>query len=377
MSATISLDIEKFVKIGIACLEFTRQKGIGRSVVELTRGITDLGHEVHCHCINWVQPHTSQVHFHRIRTVNLVNTTRLASFAVSGKMSLEGQRYDITHSMGNLIGCNVVTAHSCHKAGLETLGKLPGPADRVRLLIEHQNYAGRRYRHIIAVSKGVKEELMREYGVPTDDISVISNGVNLDEFGPSRRESGLLIRAELGISPDDLVAIFVANEFDRKGLEFVIKAMPRTQLPNFKVIVAGGDDPGKYLKLASDLSMADRIRFVGSVDNIASYYAASDVFVFPSAYEAFSLASLEAAASGLPLLITRINGSEELIEEGVNGFFVEREANSIATRLMEVLSSLEACRRLSENARKSALSYTWENVAQKTLEVYDNVRKLK
>ena len=54
---------------------------------------------------------------------------------------------------------------------------------------------------------------------------------------------------------------------------------------------------------------------------VTEYYAVSDIFVFPTAYEAFSLATLEAVASGLPILATKVNGTEELIIESYNGFF--------------------------------------------------------
>jgi UDP-glucose:(heptosyl)LPS alpha-1,3-glucosyltransferase len=365
------------VRIGIACLEFTKQAGIGRSVVELTRGLARFGHEVHCHCIECGSAFQSQVHLHKIRTVDLVNTTRLISFAVAGRAALEKQGYDITHSMGNMVGCDILTAHSCHKAGLIAMGRSIGPADRVRLLVERRNYLRRRYRRVIAVARGVKEELMHHYGVPAGDISVIPNGVDLEEFHIPKGESRRLLRTKLGLSNDDPVAIFVSNEFDRKGLEFVIRALPYVRSLDLKVVVAGRDNPSRYLALASDLSVANRIRFMGCIDDIAPYYAASDVFVFPSSYEAFSLATLEAAASGLPLLTTRINGSEELVEDGVNGFFIERDAHSIASRLSDLIDNRELRHRLSYNARASAESYGWENVTRKTIEVYHEAAAMK
>ena len=181
----------------------------------------------------------------------------------------------------------------------------------------------------------------------------------------------------LGLSRDDIVALFVGNEFDRKGLTFVIRALPLTGMPRLNVIVAGGDDSSSYQRMAREASVADRIHFVGSIGDIAPYYAASDMFVLPSGYEAFSLATLEASASGLPILTTRINGSEELIEDGVNGFFIERDVDSLARRLSDVAGNEELRKRLSANARKSVEGYSWEVIGRRIMDVYDEVYAMK
>ena len=366
------------MKVGLGCLEFTKRKGIGRYVVELSHEISRAGHETHCHCIAWDRPLRDRVHIHRIHTLNIVNTSRLATFAFFCRRSLEKGRYDITHTMGNVVGSDVITAHSCHKAGMKILGTPVGPADRFRLMVEQRNYVHRQYHHVIAVARGVKNELMQEYGVPGNDISVIPNGVNMAEFNASAREAeGRSIRERLGLSRDDIVALFVGNEFDRKGLTFVIRALPLTGMPRLNVIVAGGDDSSSYQRMAREASVADRIHFVGSIGDIAPYYAASDMFVLPSGYEAFSLATLEASASGLPILTTRINGSEELIEDGVNGFFIERDVDSLARRLSDVAGNEELRKRLSANARKSVEGYSWEVIGRRIMDVYDEVYAMK
>jgi UDP-glucose:(heptosyl)LPS alpha-1,3-glucosyltransferase len=106
---------------------------------------------------------------------------------------------------------------------------------------------------------------------------------------------------------------------------------------------------------------------------MSTYYAASDVFVLPTYYEAFSLATLEAAASGLPLLVTKVNGTEELVREGYNGYFVTRDGESIAEKLEFILSDSQKLRELGMNARKSAEQYSWDVIADKTLSVYEKI----
>jgi UDP-glucose:(heptosyl)LPS alpha-1,3-glucosyltransferase len=110
------------------------------------------------------------------------------------------------------------------------------------------------------------------------------------------------------------------------------------------------------------------------VPEIERYYAAADVFLLPTFYEAFSLATLEAAASGLPLVVTKVNGTEELIEDGRNGFFIERDGDDIAHRLRQLRDDHRLRTMLGDAARQSALRYAWDTIADQTLRVYEEVR---
>jgi UDP-glucose:(heptosyl)LPS alpha-1,3-glucosyltransferase len=376
------------VKIGIAYLEYSRRKGIERISAELADRVAQSGHDVHFHCIRWMDVRSSKVQFHRVRAIAHPNSATLLSFAVLGKASIERGNYNVTHSYGNVVGCDVITAQSCHLAGMETRKRLEektmrtemnfGVADRIRLMIERKNYAGRRYRKVIAVSEGVKRELIQYYGVPVSDIVVIPNGVDLDEFNPANRlRFRDQLREQLQISSDAPVLIFVGNEFDRKGLSFIIEALPLVKIPDLKLLVLGGDDRSPYLKLARKLGVDRQILFLGNVRDISRYYALSDVFVLPTFYEAFSVATLEAAASGLPLITTKVNGTEELVREGYNGCFVRRDSKEVAEKIHVFLQDRDKLAELGANARKSVERYSWDIITEKTLQVYEEIRHSK
>ena len=195
---------------------------------------------------------------------------------------------DIVHSNGSeSLFCDVLTMHSCHKAWVKyyrswdlfrNVAGFISPVNKVVLSVERK-VIEKGSKKIIAVSEGAKNEILENYNVPEDKIVVIPNGV-----------------------------------------DFV------------KLLVVGKDNPEPYKNLASKLGVSNKIIFAGFVPDISEYYAASDIFVFPTAYEAFSLATLEAVASGLPILATKVNGTEELIEEGYNGFFVKRHPKDIAEK---------------------------------------------
>jgi UDP-glucose:(heptosyl)LPS alpha-1,3-glucosyltransferase len=251
-----------------------------------------------------------------------------------------------------------------------------GIADHIRLYIEKKNYGERRYKKILAVSEGVKRELVTEYQMPPNDIEVIPNGVDCGRFSPRVRERIVKsFREKLKFSSDDFIMIFVANEFERKGLKYAIAALSYLRHTSVKLLVVGSDNASGYIRMAAEFGILDKVRFVGPVNDIANYYAISDAFVFPTLYEAFSLATLEAAASGLPLVATNVNGTEELIHEGVNGFFIERNAEDIANKLTRLIHDSELRKRLANNARTTAEDYSWDIIAKRTLEVYERARR--
>jgi glycosyltransferase involved in cell wall biosynthesis len=112
------------------------------------------------------------------------------------------------------------------------------------------------------------------------------------------------------------------------------------------------------------------VHFAGQVADPVPYYLAADAFVAPSHYEAFSLAALEGAAAGLPLIIPRMNGSEELVENGVNGWFTPRDGAAIAERLRQLRDNPSLRRAMSGSARRSAERFDWERVVDQFEALY-------
>jgi UDP-glucose:(heptosyl)LPS alpha-1,3-glucosyltransferase len=376
------------MRIGIAHIEYGRRRGIERCAVELAEHIAAQGHEIHFHCGKWKSAEDSRVILHHVPTWDIVNSARIATYAMSAQRSLRAGEYDVTHSHGGVVGCDIVTAHSCHRAGIEIRRKLKekaprtginfGVADRIRLMIEQKNYAERRYKKVVAVSGGVKRELVQYYGVPEGDIVVIPNGVDLDEFTPANRlRFRDRLREKLGISSVVPVLIFVANEFDRKGLKVIIEALPLLKIPELRLLVLGGDNKFPYLGLTRKLGVDGQVLFLGNVQEISQHYAASDLFILPTFYEASSLAVLEAAASGLPLLVTKVNGTEEFVVDGANGYFISRDPEDIAEKIQLLISDSEKLRTLSVNARRTAERYSWDQISESILSLYRQVFDMK
>ena len=198
-------------------------------------------------------------------------------------------------------------------------------------------------------------------------VSVIPNGVDLREFGgdtTARRR----VRERFDLDDGELVAVFVGGEWERKGLRFVIESLPRAR--QWRLIVVGEGDRAEYAAVAATVGVSDRVRFAGEAPAVGPFYSAADGFVLPTAYEAFPLVSLEAAAAGLPLLITRVSGVEELLVEGVNGWFIERDVAVIADRLARLATDSGLRSSMGAAAKEVAARFGWPQVIDRYGEHY-------
>jgi UDP-glucose:(heptosyl)LPS alpha-1,3-glucosyltransferase len=200
-------------------------------------------------------------------------------------------------------------------------------------------------------------------------ISVIPNGVDRAVFHASgdeceRRE----LRDRLGLPSSTFVVLFVGGDWDRKGLRFAIEAI--SKVADALLVVVGRGDIARFEELAIRLGAAKSVRFAGMQEAPEEYYRAADVFIAPTLYETFSMGTLEAAASGLPLLGTRTNGIEEMIDEGVNGFFIEADGDSVSARLVELRDDLAMRRAMSSAAAQTAARYDWDQIARAQLAVF-------
>lgn len=368
------------MKIGIVAGEIHRRGGMERAAAEVFERIART-HSVTAFATvcEMDAPHVTWIPVNPLPRPALV---RHWSFRRKAQALEAGAGCTITNSIGAAaIEADVITAQFCHAAFTGKHGGLRGGAGAVRRRYQewaqqvytHQErfaYTSPRLKKVIAVSAGVKRELMEWYGVPETKIVVIPNAVDHAIFHPAANAGAKReLRRALNLPEKHFLGLFVGGDWDRKGLTDAIQAI--AGLPETTLVVVGQGDIARFSAIAAQCGVVGNVIFAGRSSSPQQYYAAADAFVFPSRYEAFSLVTLEAAASGLPLIALPINGTEELIEEGVNGFFAEPSAASFQSRLQQLISEPERCRAMSEAALRSSLPYTWERVAAEQLQVFE------
>lgn len=277
-------------------------------------------------------------------------------------------------SHGDYMGGDVLVLHSVHAAALKEAWDsgdrrfLLNPIHPWLVIRNRMAYRLGRHRKIVVVGSRLLTELERWHGVSGDRVVHIPNGIDVDRFHPRRREARRRILNELGIQPEAPVILFAGHEFGRKGLELAVRALARLQTPAH-LLVVGGDKPGRFQRIAIDLGVGDRVHFAGRRDDMPDLYGAADVFLLPSRYESFALVCLEALATGIPVVATRIGGVEDYVEDSVNGLLVEREESHITRALDRLLADPVLRSEMSRAARSSALSCDWSEVAGRYLGV--------
>ena len=228
------------------------------------------------------------------------------------------------------------------------------------------------------MSRGVESELREHYRIGSAPVKIVPNAADLSIFKPLPEEQRLAWRSGNGLGAEDIVFIFAGGEWVRKGLDLAIRALSLVPDRRAKLYIAGDDAARETLNaLAAECGVADRVIFGGFRKDVPIALASSDVFLFPSWYEAFSLATIEAAACGLPIVATSINGTEDFIQPGITGEFVKSDPKHIAQVIDPLIQNAQQRRTMGENARRLVeQKYTWDRVTDATENAYKEYLKL-
>ena len=223
---------------------------------------------------------------------------------------------------------------------------------------------------LIAVSNAIQDELL-DLGIPEHKISVIHNGVNLEEFQPGQED-----RVPLRLPPHETLALFAGDiRTPRKNLDTVLHAIAK--LPDVHLAVAGDTDGSPYPELARKLRIENRVHFLGFRNDIPQLMRAADFFVFPSRYEACALVLVEALASGLPVITAQTTGGSEIIERTC-GIKIDdpNDVEALTHAMKELTTSKDTVATMSHAARKTALSYNFDNVADTYVDLLEKRNQL-
>jgi UDP-glucose:(heptosyl)LPS alpha-1,3-glucosyltransferase len=362
---------QKRLKVAVLVKSFITTGGSERYAVEITRRLRDWGHDIHLFARRCDEKYIKGISFYQVPSRRTFSSV-VDSFYFAKKVArmLEGKEFDVIHSHERGWQQDVLTVHtSTYKSGLYKYS-LIRRLDQTYLSYRSWLYLWMERRqmrtsHLVAVSEVIRQDIARYYN-RTEDVAVIPPGVDIEFFHPSfAAENREQVREEENISSDDMVVIFVGAEFRRKGLDCLIPAIG----PGMRLLVIGrGERMNHYRDLAVKCGAADRVHFVGHVEDVRRYYAAADVFVLPSLFEGFGMTILEAMACGLPVVSSRNTGGAGLIENGRNGFVfhTQNEVPGILQNLIEV----DLRKRIGHEARKTAEEYNWDKEAARYEGIY-------
>jgi hypothetical protein len=311
----------------------------------------------------------------------------------------ESARYDLLHGnfwMSGWAACEIGAAtaapvvqifHATGKTKLREQGAADtSPGDRIAVELE----VVRRADTLIAQCPAEEQELIDDYAAPPAKVAVIPSAVDTERFRP---EDHTEARRLLGLPPDEPIVVYVGRMLPRKDVRNVVRALaelkrqlvPGERLP--LLLLVGGDtnepdeattpEIGALRRLAADLGVADRVRFLGrrQPDELRWCYAAGDVAVTTPWYEPFGLTPLEAMACGRPVVGSAVGGITFTIADGETGLLVPpRDPAALAANLRLLLADSALRQRMGRAARSRVEHlFTWNIVADRTAVLYERV----
>lgn len=216
----------------------------------------------------------------------------------------------------------------------------------------------KQFAHTYVPSQSMIDELERE-GIP-GNMKIWTRGIDTIRFNPSKRD--MEWRRSVGFADDEIVVTFVSRLVWEKELRTYIESLKKVQEKNPKIraLVVGN---GPAQKEAEELLPEAHFAGFAKGEDLARAYASADVFMFPSHTETFGNVTLEAMASGLPCIVADAIGSKSLVDNGVNGYWAEKEnVEDFAVKLEMVVSDSKKMIAMGEKSREMALGYQWDSI---------------
>jgi D-inositol-3-phosphate glycosyltransferase len=302
--------------------------------------------------------------------------------------SREGVSYDVIHShywLSAAAGERLAVLWGVpHAAMFHTLGDVKLRARASEHEREDRLETERRLVHsldrVVAATEHERRLLQQIYRVPARQVAVIPLGVDLDRFRPAEQSAA---RARLGIPLEERVILAVGRIEPLKGLDILIRSLADlSDRTGVVLYIIGGDDRAEAevarLRLvAEQTGVSDAVRFLGPRPHevLPDFYAAADVVAVPSFYESFGLVAVEAMASGVPVVASRVGGLASTVADGRTGYLIPWRCPTPFAEKIEVLLRNEELRRaLGAGARRRMeQGYAWSAVARSVAALYEEL----
>jgi UDP-glucose:(heptosyl)LPS alpha-1,3-glucosyltransferase len=319
------------VKLALVRQKYTPFGGAERFVERALAALREKGTDVTIIARNWQGE--AGPGFLRCNPFYLGRTWRDAGFAHCVRSIIAEGRFDLVQSHERIPGCHIYRAgDGVHATWLELRSRARGvspwlsfglsPWHRYTLAAEAAMFRHPDLKAVICNSRMVQDDIAGRFPEAAGKLYVIYNGVDLDHFHPRlRSEHRTAVRSRLAIRDDAPVILFVGSGFERKGVPALLGAMSRMRRRDAELLVIGRDRNDRQARrLAENLGVSGRVRFLGGQKDVRPYYGAADVFALPTLYDPMPNAALEALACGLPVVTSTSCGAAELIRHGTNGY---------------------------------------------------------
>lgn len=355
--------------------------------LNLVNELISAQHDVHIYTAS-ADGHSDGAKLHLVQGSRLLAPWRALSFQREVSRLMAPEKFDIIYGLCQVYPVDIYrVGDGIHRHWMKV--KYPNALQRCfkylfssvhlsMVYLENRIFQQGNCKFFITNSQLIKKQVMDYFHVPDERITVIYNGVDHDLYNPGVKKSRQAVRDTLRIRENELVLLFVSNNWERKGLSTVIRAMGMAREERLRLVVVGRGRSSSYIRLARENGLSESsLVFTGRVREMARYYGMSDLLVLPSRYEPFANVCLEAMACGLPVITTTHNGASELIREGENGSVLLRwdDAEGLAQMLLKITRG-NALLAMGARAAQTAEGFRWDRHVRETAAVFERVFSL-
>ncbi|MEX0912727.1 MAG: N-acetyl-alpha-D-glucosaminyl L-malate synthase BshA [Gemmatimonadota bacterium] len=371
------------MRIGITC--YPTYGGSGAVATELGIELAGRGHEVHF--ISYAHPFRlprflERVYFHEVEVVRyplfdhspypLALAAKMHEVTEHERLDILHVHYAIPHATSAWIaremlgpGHPLKIVTTLHGTDITLVGQDRSFQEITRFSIVRSD-------GLTAVSEYLKDETTAHFDVPPDRITVIPNFVDMKTYDRGRYPCHRKFLA----GPGEKVVMHISNFREVKRVRDVVRifAAIQREVPSRLVFVGDGPDRQAAADEATALGVSAQVVFLGKQDSVAELLACADLFLLPSASESFGLTALEAMASGVPVVATRVGGLPEVVEDGVAGHLGEvGDTAGMAAAGAAILRDPDTVARYGAAARKAAERFSVGRVVPLYEEYYQQV----
>ena len=367
--------------IGITCYPTAGGSGIVAS--ELGLGLARRGYEVHF--ITDAVPLRLQrfdrnIFFHPVEAVSypvfrhtpytLALATKMAEVTRSHGLDILHVHYAIPHAASAylaraMIGRErVAMVTTLHGTDITLVGQEPSYFEMTRFLIEQSDA-------VTAVSGALRDETLRVFGVG-EDIEVVPNFVDPRRFRPRPDLS-----RDAFAPPGEPLLLHASNFRPVKNVPHVLRIFAgiNAESPARLLMLGDGPERGPAERLARELGIADRVRFLGHVETLEDLLATADLMLMPSRHESFGLTALESMACGTPVIATSVGGAGEFVEDGHNSYLRDPDdVEGWIRTALHLLGDPALHRQIADDGLRDAVSrFGTPCVIKRYVDLYDRV----
>ena len=327
-----------------------------------------------------------QVRFHKVsaplRKSRWLNQLWYATVTWWATRKGSGAGFDVVHSHENTWHGQVQTVHvlpikhnlfngkTGWRRAATWLNVLTSPRLLAYLALERGRFAVQPNRHIVLTSPSLLAIFKSTYPACANTLSVITPGVGKVDFSFDKAAA----KQALGLPAQGWMIAFVGNDYEKKGLPTLLQAL-KTLPEHVNLAVVGNQaQMPVYQKLANQLGLESRVRFLGAVADVSNVYQAADCLAHPTREDTFAMVVLEALSYGLPTVVSqaRYCGIAGLLTDGQNALMLEdpKDAAALAALLRRILDDTDLRANLSRQALAFADGYAWEAIARQQEAIY-------